>query len=69
MKRGEINTNFQKRYFVLREGRLSYYEDPKEQSPKGTISLPDTKLQVDGHEIRLITYVVVYYSTEAITSF
>jgi hypothetical protein len=47
MKRGQINTGFQTRYFVLRGGKLSYFEAPKDTTPKGTIDVRVAKLHVD----------------------
>jgi hypothetical protein len=47
MKRGQINTNYQTRYFVLKAGKLSYFEAPKDTEPKGVIDLKGSKLYID----------------------
>jgi len=53
-KRGEINTNFQNRWFVLRARKLFYFEQQKDSSPKGTIDLPGARLYMEApNEIKI----------------
>ena len=59
MKRGQINTGFQTRYFVLRNEKLSYFEAPKDTTPKGSIDVRGAKLHVDvSNELKISVYVV-----------
>lgn len=56
MKRGQINTNFQTRYFVLKGAKLSYFEAPKDESPKGSVDMKGAKLHVDvSNELQVVT--------------
>jgi hypothetical protein len=61
MKRGQLNIDFQSRYFVLRNGKLSYFEAPKDTSPRGVIELKGAKLHVDfSNELKIIVPNRVY---------
>jgi hypothetical protein len=61
MKRGQINTGFQTRYFVLRNEKLSYFEAPKDNSPKGVIEVKGAKLHIDAsNELKIVTGNRVY---------
>jgi len=56
MKRGAINSNFQTRYFVLKAGKLSYFEAPKDTTSRGTIDLKGAKLHIDlSNELKIVT--------------
>jgi len=47
LKRGARNTDFKSRYFVLRDGVLSYYINPKDKTPRGMIDIKGLKVHVD----------------------
>lgn len=61
MKRGQINTGFQTRWFVLNNTKLSYFEAPKDTSPKGTIDMKNAKIHVDAsNELKIVVPGRVY---------
>jgi len=48
MKRGAVmNKDYQKRYFVLQQGVLSYYEKTTDKIPKGKIEIKGLRVHVD----------------------
>jgi hypothetical protein len=45
LKEGEKNKNWKKRWFVLEDLSLAYYEDENDDSPKGVIALLNSKVE------------------------
>jgi len=55
-KRGQYNTDFQTRYFVMKNGKLSYFCAPKDTTPRGAIELKGAKLHIDAsNELKIVT--------------
>ncbi|XP_030745211.1 sesquipedalian-1-like [Sitophilus oryzae] len=61
-KRGELNKNFQKRYFVLKGNLLFYFEKKGEKEPLGVIILEGCTIEL-GEEEEQFCFKILFHGT------
>jgi len=60
-KRGEVNKNFQKRYFVLKGNLLFYFEKRSEKEPIGVIILEGCTIELAEEEQEMCSFKIVFH--------
>ena len=60
-KRGEVNKNFQKRYFVLKGNLLFYFEKRYDKEPIGVIILEGSTIELAEEEVELCGFKIVFH--------
>jgi len=60
-KRGEVNKNFQKRYFVLKGNLLFYFEKRYDKEPIGVIILEGCTIELAEEEQEMCAFKIVFH--------
>ncbi|XP_059088803.1 sesquipedalian-1-like [Tigriopus californicus] len=60
-KRGEVNRNFQKRYFVLKGNLLFYFEKNTDKEPVGVIILEGCTIELAEEEQEKFSFKIVFH--------
>lgn len=60
-KRGELNKNFQKRYFVLKGNLLFYFEKRYDKEPVGVIILEGCTIELAEEEQEMCAFKIVFH--------
>ena len=60
-KRGEVNKNFQKRYFVLKGNLLFYFEKKFDREPLGVIILEGCTIELAEEEQEMCAFKIVFH--------
>nr|ACO15210.1 FAM109A [Caligus clemensi] len=60
-KRGEVNKNFQKRYFVLKGNLLFYFEKKGDKEPLGLIVLEGCTIELAEEEQEKFAFKIVFH--------
>eukprot|EP00095_Tigriopus_kingsejongensis_P002444 maker-scaffold380_size190731-snap-gene-0.49 protein:Tk02444 transcript:maker-scaffold380_size190731-snap-gene-0.49-mRNA-1 annotation:"FAM109A" len=60
-KRGEVNKNFQRRFFVLKGNLLFYFEKPHDKEPVGVIILEGCTIELAEEEQEKFSFKVVFH--------
>jgi len=60
-KRGEVNKNFQKRYFVLKGNLLFYFEKRFDKEPIGVIILEGCTIELAEEEQEMCAFKIVFH--------
>lgn len=60
-KRGEVNKNFQKRFFVLKGNLLFYFEKNTDKEPVGVIILEGCTIELAEEEAEKFSFKIVFH--------
>ena len=60
-KRGEVNKNFQKRYFVLKGNLLFYFDKRFDKEPIGVIILEGCTIELADEEQEMCAFKIVFH--------
>jgi hypothetical protein len=60
-KRGEVNKNFQKRYFVLKGNLLFYFEKQNDKEPVGVIILEGCTIELAEEEVDKFAFKISFH--------
>ena len=60
-KRGEVNKNFQKRYFVLKGNLLFYFEKRYDKEPIGVIIIEGCTIELAEEEQEMCAFKIVFH--------
>ena len=60
-KRGEVNKNFQKRYFVLKGSLLFYFEKRYDKEPIGVIIIEGCTIELAEEEQEMCAFKIVFH--------
>ena len=61
MKRGEVNKNFQKRWFVLKGNLLFYFAQRHERDPLGMIILEGCRIEPAEEELEKYSFQIIFH--------
>ena len=68
-KRGEVNKNFQKRYFVLKGNLLFYFDKRFDKEPIGVIILEGCTIELADEEQEMCAFKIVFHGEATLAGF